>query len=437
MSVSSALNVGKLIRLLDDMMRYAHNLEIDMETAPTILLDNLSHTISQHMRAYSKGQFRHIDTTSFHRIRQWRTSFLSSAVQKDLKLYVAEKLDTRSCLARSEDAYLICRALRPDISKKPFGNRAMLGLLLQKGMRMTKADDSWHILSSEIASGWAQAPDEEKILQLETISTLLVARENPREEIGTTCWNLLVDTISENWLSGSIELQKAVKTTMSLLFETVSGFEPAYGEKFHRCKIMLDIFHGMKRPDVGPASKEIILEIIRIILRHGASPGEALHRSGSSRSQDLGKGYESEHPLYVWNVISALWQDPYYSTEQKAELRAMSPFSINPAALPYRPNPTLGQTLGNPGQSLKRSASDFDSAVTVSPNQTPFNRRYKLTTTPLMHGPPSTVDSSHDYYEPPTTPSPPSTPMIHPSDTPLDIPDCAYLYDEMYDSDFW
>ena len=57
---------------------------------------------------------------------------------------------------------------------------------------MTKADNSWHILFCELADGWAQAPDEEKILQLETISTLLVARENPREAIGVACWNCLV-----------------------------------------------------------------------------------------------------------------------------------------------------------------------------------------------------------------------------------------------------
>ena len=109
----------------------------------------------------------------------------------------------------------------------------MLGLLLGKGMRMTEADDTWRVLFSEIANGWFQAPDE-KILQLETISTLLVAKEN-REAIGTTFWDLLVDTVSGDWLSGPIGLQKALKTKMSLLLETVSEFQPAYGEKSLRC----------------------------------------------------------------------------------------------------------------------------------------------------------------------------------------------------------
>lgn len=282
----------------------------------------------------------------------------------------------------------------------------MLDLILKKGMRMTKADDSWHILFSKIAKGWAQAPDKEKILQLGTISRLRLARENPREAIRGTCWNYLVYTLAKDWLSGSIELQRALKTMMSVLLEKVSNFDPAHGKKILWCNIMLEIFHGIKRPDVGPASKEIILEIIRTFLRHGASLGEVLHRSDPSRSQGLEKGHVPEHPLWVWNVISALWQDPYFSTEQKAELRAMFPSSMGPTALPFRPYPTPGQTLDNPGPNLKRTASDFDSAVTVSPNQTPFKRRFNCTTTPVIDDTPCTVGSWYDFDERPPTPFP-------------------------------
>ena len=388
MSVNSQKGPEELLHLVDDMMRHACTLEKDSETAPTILLDNLAHTISQHIKA---SDMLSRNRSYYDRIRQLRISFLSFAVQKDLKLYVAEKLNTRSSSARSEDAYLICRALRPDISKKPIGNRAMLGLLLKKGMHMTKADNSWHILFSEIANGWAQASDEEKILQLETISTLIVARENPRESIGTTCWNYLVITLPTNWLSGSIELQQALKTTISSLLETVSYSDPAYGKKILWRGIRSEI---LQRLDIGTASKEIILEIIRIFLRHGASLAE-----GDCAS-----------------VISALCRDAYFSTEQKAELRAILPSSMNPAALPFRPNPTPGQTLDNSGQSLKRSASDFDSAVTVAPNQTPFKRRCNLTTIPMIYDSPSTVDSWHDYYESPTPTIPrmPRTPRLPP-----------------------
>ena len=183
------------------------------------------------------------------------------------------------------------------------------------------------------------------------MSTLLVAKEN-REAIGTTFWDLLVDTVSGDWLSGPIGLQKVLKTKMSLLLETVSEFQPAYGEKSLRC----------------------IQQIIRIFLRQGVHLSEVLHPSKSLRSQDLNKDHVSEHPLWVWNVISALWQDPCFSTEQKAELRAMFLTSMNPTALPFRlyPYPTLRPTLVNPGQSVKRSTSDFDSAVTISPNQLPI-----------------------------------------------------------------
>ena len=318
MSVKSQICLDELLRLVDDMMRYAYTLEKNSEIAPTILLDSLARTISQHIKSYDMLRRWEQNQPYYDRIRQLHASFLSLAVENDLRLYVAEKLDTRSCSTRSEDPYLICRALWPDVSKIPLGNRAMLDLLLKKGMRMTKVDDSWQILFSEIADGWAQAPDEEKILQLETISALLLARGKPRDSIGKTCWNYLPYTLPENWLSSSIELQQALKTTISLLFETVSDFDPAYAKKMLWRKITSEIFHPIDRLDIGPASKEIILEIIRIFMRHGASLAE-----GDCAS-----------------VISALCRDPYFSTEQKAELRAMLPSdSIDLRALPCRRYP--------------------------------------------------------------------------------------------------
>ena len=352
MSVDLSKDRGKLFGLVDDMMRYACNLETDLEIAPTILLDSLSHTISQHTQAYDMPIWDH----NFNRIQQWRTSFLSFAVQKDLRLYVAEKLDTRSCSARREDAHLICRALRPDISEKPSGNRVMLCLLLKKGMYMTKADNSWHILFWEVANGWNEAPNEEKILQLETINTLLVARENPREAFDYACWTLFLSTLPLNWLYGSIELQRTLKTTMSLLLETVSGSDTLEGKSIIWRKIMSGIEYAINWPGLGPASMEIILEIIKVSLRNGASL----------------------EPNHI-NVISTLRQNPYFSTEQKAELGAMLPSDhIDSLDLPYRLHPPLEQTVDHPEQSLKRSAPDSDSEQTGSPDRRSFKRAFKL-----------------------------------------------------------
>ena len=78
MSLKAERGLGKLLGLVDDMMRYAYNLEKDLEAAPTILLDNLAHTISQHIKV-----LRDKDTTRFlnnPQIRRWCNSFLSFAV---------------------------------------------------------------------------------------------------------------------------------------------------------------------------------------------------------------------------------------------------------------------------------------------------------------------------------------------------------------------
>ena len=383
LSVKSPGGPEKVLHLVDVMMHYAYNLEKDSETAPTILLDNLAHTISQllktsHMPPHWEQQ------PYYHRIRQLQTSFLSLAVQKDLKLYVAEELDRRSWSSPSEDVWLICRALRPDFSTS--GNRAMLHLLLEKGVHMTKEDNSWPILFSEIADGWAHAPDKEKILQLETINILLAVRDNPREALGTTYWQCLLYALSENWFSGSIEMQRVLKPTMLSVLKTVANLgESVYWRNILWQILLLEVKDPIKGLDVGLVSKEIIMEIIRMFRLHAASLD----------------------PHHV-RVISILCQGPYFSMEQKAELKAMiASGSINPPALPYRLHPVPGQTLDDPSQNLKRPAPDSDSE-TGSPDQKPLKRPFRSNTAPLICAPSSIVYSSHDDCETPITSSPSS-----------------------------
>ena len=206
-------------------------------------------------------------------------------------------------------------------------------------------------------------------------------------------------------------LETAPTILLDSLSQAISQHIRAYSEgelenDDTKCNIMLKFFHGIKRPDVGPASKKIILQVIRTFLQHGASLDNVLHRSESSSSQGPEKDHVPEHPLWVWNMIAALWQDPYFSREEKAELRAMFPSSMNPTTLPFRPYPTPGQILDNPERSLKRKVSDFDSAVTVSPNQTTFKRRFDCTTAAVIDDTACTVGSWYDYDERPPTPFP-------------------------------
>lgn len=352
MGVNLRQDARNLFRLVDDMMRYAYYLEIDLETPPTILLDNLSHTISQHIQACNKLL---LWNDNLNRIRQWRTSFLSLAVEKDLRLYVAEKLDTRSCSARGEDAYLICRALWPDTSKDPSGNRAMLCLLLKKGMYMSDAENSWNILLSKIAHGWTHASDEEKLLQLETVNRLLVAGENPREAPESTSWQRLLEMLSKNLSWCSVEMRTALATTIFSILKTVSNL------KFAECRPILwrilefETGYPHKLLDVGPASKEIIMELIRMLRRHG----------------------ESLNGDFLYLMETAL-KCPDFSADQKAELEAMlASDSMNPPVLPYRLQSPLGCALENPKQSLKRSAPDTESQQSGSPDQKPSKRPLK------------------------------------------------------------
>lgn len=383
MRVAFGRGTEELFGLVDDMMRYAYHLEIESATSPTILLDSLSHTISQHMQEYGKLTLDNYAPNT-RRILQWRTSFLSFAVQKDLKLYVAEKLDSRSCSARSEDAYLICRAL------VPLGNRAMLCLLLEKGMCFTKADNSWGVLFSEIADGWTQARDEEKILQLETISSLLLAREDPREAVGATGWSHLIHMLFGNWLSGSMEVQRGLVKMLPSLLKTASDFDSAKSMEKLWCNYMLEVFSAIEEPDIGPGSKDIILETIRIFLQHGARLCEIdPPHPATLLPPDHGEGLVLKQASHVWEVILALCRDAFLSTEQKSRLRVMLPSDhIDHLNLPHRLHSPLGQTLDNPGKSSKRSAPGPDSEQTGSPDGTYFERPFKFSRVRLDCAPP-------------------------------------------------
>ena len=232
----------------------------------------------------------------------------------------------------------------------------MLSLLIEKGMRMTNTWNSWHVLFYEIGNGWAQAPDEEKILQLDTISRLLVAKENCRGAIGTPSWQCLVHMLSKDWLSGSIELQRVLKTTMFLFLKRDFDRESAPWKETLWHKIMFEVDDAINGLDLSPASMEIILETMIIFLRHGAS-------------------LDANHV----NLILALRQNPCYSMEQKAELRKMLPSDhIDSLDLPYRLHPVPEQTLDNPGQRLKRSAPDSGSeSETGSLDQRPLKRPFQ------------------------------------------------------------
>ena len=380
MCVNRGKSTEELFGLVDEMLGYAYHLEIDLATSPTILLDNLSHTISQHMEGYGSSILDNYEPSTT-RILDWRKPFLCLAVHKNLKLYVAEKLDSRSCSNSREDAYLICSALQPC-------NRAMLCLLLEKGVCITQADNGWGVLFSEIADRWAEASDEEKILQLETISRLLLARENPREVIGTTSWRQFTHMLfGKTWVYGSVEMQRTLMKTLPSLLKTASDSDSAELMEILWCDYMLDVFYAIGELSIGPGPKDIILETIGIFLQHGARLCEIQSSHSATLLPNYGEGRVSEQPSHLWEVILALCRDSFFSTEQKSRLRAMFPSDhINHLNLPHRLH-SLGQTLDNPGKSSKRSAPDPDPEQTGSPDRRSFKRRFKFDTGPLICGP--------------------------------------------------
>ena len=102
---------GKVTDLVDNMMHYVHEVETQTGAASIPVVDELSRVMETYI-ANSREQPMLPNTNLHHSLDEVRYSFLGFAVQRDLQLYVAEKLDDRSVESHSDYSYLVLAAFR-------------------------------------------------------------------------------------------------------------------------------------------------------------------------------------------------------------------------------------------------------------------------------------------------------------------------------------
>ena len=238
--------ISKESDLIDDLMHYAHEAEVQTAHPNIVLLDELSNTLKLrynylHFPApdhFPRGLME--ETSIYGSVTKICQSFLSFAVQRDLRLYVACKLDKplHHVVPDWENDMMFFCALRPSVPSK-YGlqspNRAMLRLLVDKGVEMNKplvAGDVgpasiWDQVIAQIEPQWWYMDVENKVQQLEIINALLEcdAESNRSTEEFRHKWVDVLLRPHGNWCSHNIDFEAAL--TKAIVAFCERGIDPS------------------------------------------------------------------------------------------------------------------------------------------------------------------------------------------------------------------
>ena len=239
--------VDKLSDLIDDLMHYAHEAETQTAHPNIVLLDELANTIKLrydyiHLPASHHFPMKVLmeESPVYRSISKMRDSFLSFAVQRDLKLYVACKLDKplHQVVPEWEKDMMVHDALQPSVRSKyglPNPNLTMLRLLVDKGVELNKplvegdvGDPSiWDKIIAQIESQWHHTHVEKKVQQLEIIDTLLEcgAKSNQSAEEVRHRWVDVVLSPHDNWYHHNTDFEAAL--TKAIVALCKRGIDPS------------------------------------------------------------------------------------------------------------------------------------------------------------------------------------------------------------------
>ena len=289
--------VAELPDLIDDLMHYAYEAETQTARPNIILLDELSNTIKvryDYLHFHAPDHFSTEDLMENPPIDRSITkmcqSILSFAVQRDLKLYVACKLDKslHHDVPEWENDMMVFDALQPSVPSK-YGlqspNREMLRLLIDKDVNLNKPlvdgdigrPSIWDQVIAQIESQWDRTNEEDKIQQLEIINALLEcgAESNRFAEQVSHKWVDILLSPHNNWYHHNTDFEAALTKAIVALCER--GTDPI--TKFWPC-FLRSICPG-NRPPLSPKTKEYVMVIIKKFLGLGAQLNNRFYHTPS------------------------------------------------------------------------------------------------------------------------------------------------------------
>ena len=174
---------------------------------------------------------------------------------------------------------------------KKHATRAMVRLLLEKGMNLTREEGSWVIIMYELCSFWKHASFDEKTFHIETLTYLLKGRKDSREDLNTLKWAEMFLQPQENWQSHPIALAEIIAVILGTGVNPNSEFNDStlWG------LLVKAIDHVQSSNEALPQrSRKTILDLLKAILRCGADIDQILDRPlqkafGSGAEMAVGK----------------------------------------------------------------------------------------------------------------------------------------------------
>ena len=276
---------GALSELVDDLVHYAHRREANTGLASTEVLDELSCAI------HSRGTSLRIEdqleqhTNPDPSMRMLCRSILGFAVQRDLRLYVSEKLDEhlQHGLSSWKLDELALGALQCTVTSKhalrESPNQPMLELLVSKGIDLNRCGDRQNVWDGFIGTSlrmwdyFSNGINEGKIHRLNAISAMLDVGAEPNWSPGLARlrWVEFILMPEANWRSGSIVYEAALTKTILAIFKR--QIDPQW--KYDGCTLwvlfMRSVYGAWRSSGyLSPNAKKCINMIVKKFLGHGA-----------------------------------------------------------------------------------------------------------------------------------------------------------------------
>ena len=296
--------VPENLNLIDDLMHYAREAETQTAHPNIILLDELSKTLKLYYDYLYFPELNRFpaevlteEPTMLRSITKMCHSFLSFAVERNLKLYVAHKLDKplHHGIPEWENDMLVFGALQRSVPSKyalQSPNRTMLRLLIDKDVNLNKplADGDigppsiWDQVIAQIESRWSRTKVVDRVQQLEIINALLeCGAESNRFAIQVSLkWVDVLLTPHNNWYSHNIDFEAAL--TKAIVAFCERGIDPSRYYNSVRAgggTLWLHLLQSIcpeaqNPPQLSPKTKAYITVIIKKFLSLGAQLNDSV-----------------------------------------------------------------------------------------------------------------------------------------------------------------
>ena len=279
---------GTFLDLLDDMVHYAHRVETSKAIAPTKLLDEVAMVIAHRNPALLRSGVHNGETVEQNiLIRAPQQFFLSLAIQWDLQIYVAEKVEAN--LLNYDPSTLIVNAINPNITSKyrtyDKANREMVGLLFRKGVSFNNEGldfTQWNIFLAKVFSKWDSVMIDEKIFRLETIKSQMMCGYEFNAKLISMIWVEHLLKSRKTWLTGSAEYEIALTETIKAVLDRGADPNSGMGDAWQCFLKAIYGAHLSEPQGLTTKARDCILRCVEAFLRRGANRHCILFNSGNA-----------------------------------------------------------------------------------------------------------------------------------------------------------